>query len=222
MRDLARAPSDITTKEWLTYIAAAIAAGLGVIFIYLPPSTLTNGSELGVALLVGGLGAFGVSVSVPTFYRYGMLTGNLLGLRGVSLAAIPGATFSGVGSLNGGEHEQDKGHGYVHNGGLAPGEAHQVAQKLKQYMPKHGGSVPTLPNGRHARLDRVAIMAPPNPGNQTPMPEGDTVVVDCTALDDNFASPQAHETLSQLATWVRGVTGSSKGVVAHFCCVSDM
>jgi hypothetical protein len=190
-----------------------LAIIFGSVLLWQPPAAIGTPGNVAIAFafITGGFATLGVTITVARANRQGVALGYAAGLQG--------ATFSGTADLNG--PHAARGHGYIQITGLQQGHARQVANALQPFVAKNGGSVPTLSNGRHARLDSVSIMADQNPSTQTPLPDGNTVIVECTALDDNFASPQAHQTLEKLATeWVPSV--ANQGTRAHFCCVSDM
>lgn len=200
---------DLTIKEVIAYASAIAAILFGAVLLWWPPAAVPTPGNVAIAFafITGGFATLGVTITIPTANRSGFALGYAAGIQG--------ATFSGVGQLNG---HPSHGHGYIEITKLSPGQARQVANDLRPFMAKHGGTVPGIAG---ARIDSVSIMADKGGGTQKPLPDGDTVVVECSATQDDFASPQAHKTLEDLAKWVPGVTGN-KGLIAHFCCVSDM
>lgn len=200
---------DLTVKELIAYASAIGAIIFGGVLLWWPPTAIGTPGNVAIAFafITGGFATLGVTITIPTANKQGFALGYAAGVQG--------ATFSGVGDLNG--PHGSRGHGYLMVSRLnkAQKEATAVALTLRPYK----GT--TIPGVARARIDQISVMSDNSAGpGQGRRPEGDTVIVQCST-DDGFATQQAHDTLEALAAWVPGVTGN-KGLVAHFCCVSDM
>lgn len=201
---------DLTVKEVIAYASAILAIIFGGVLLWQPPAAIGTPGNVAIAFafITGGFATLGVTITIPTANRNGFALGYAAGFAG--------ATSARLAEFDGGAHGT-RGHGYLIVSRLnkALKEATTVADALKPYK---GGASPTVTG---ARIDQISVMSDNAAGPGTgKRPEGDTVIVQCST-EDGFATQKTHDTLESLAAWVPGVTGN-KGLVAHFCCVSDM